>query len=226
MLERCLWCDNQIRTPLTVAWLFSLHSYQAPKLCHRCQPLFEPPEQPQCPQCGRFQTDELVCGDCRAWNERGFVALKNQALYPYHGLMQEYLDRYKFQGDYALRLLVKARLEQCVVNAGALIVPIPVTAKQRQQRKFNQVEGWLTDVDWVSALVAKPKTISQHQRSRRERMQTWQPFAINPAVVAQLQGGSVCLVDDVYTTGQTLHQAQQLLSQNGVIQVRSVTLAR
>ncbi|USS86967.1 ComF family protein [Fructilactobacillus cliffordii] len=226
MFERCLWCDNQLRPTLTVTWLFSLQPYQAPQLCHRCQPLFEPPKQPQCSQCGRFQTDVLICGDCQAWNEWGFAVLKNQALYPYHGMMQEYLDRYKFKGDYALRLLVKERLERCLPDDGSLIVPIPVATAQRQQRKFNQVEGWLTDVDWLDALVAKPKTTNQHQRSRQQRLQTWQPFSINPAAVTQLQGGSVCLVDDVYTTGQTVHQAQRLLLQNGAAQVCSVTLAR
>ncbi|USS84951.1 ComF family protein [Fructilactobacillus myrtifloralis] len=206
--------------------MLSFRPYQAPELCAKCERLFARPTGPQCPQCGRFQATTSRCRDCQEWNRREAVPLVNQALYPYHGLMQTYLERYKFQGDYALRSLVKAALVQACQREQELIVPVPLAPKQLALRKFNQVTGWLTDVAFVPALTAKPKLVSQHQQTRRQRLADWQPFALNPNTKAQLSGARVCLVDDVYTTGQTLHQAQRLLLAVGVRQVRSVTVAR
>ncbi|USS87808.1 ComF family protein [Fructilactobacillus hinvesii] len=226
MSELCLWCANPLRPNLSLTFLLSGREYTPPRLCRRCQELFIPPVGSQCPQCGRFQAESVPCRDCQEWKKRSGVPLVNQAVYPYHGIMQSYLERYKFQGDYVLRWLVKQRLERCLQHKQELIIPIPITATQRKQRKFNQVEGWLTEVVWVAALVARPRAISQHQQTRAQRLQTREPFTLNEQVLDQLQGSHVCLVDDVYTTGQTLHEAQRLLLSNGVQTVRSVTLAR
>ncbi|USS93615.1 ComF family protein [Fructilactobacillus ixorae] len=226
MREQCLWCAQPLQQQLPIAFLLSFRPYQVPDLCAKCVRLFARPTGPQCPQCGRFQATTSRCSECQWWNQRMAVPLVNQALYPYHGLMQTYLERYKFQGDYALRSLVKAAVVQVCQREQELIVPIPLAPTQLAVRKFNQVTGWLTDVAFVSALMAKPKLVSQHQQTRQQRLVGWQPFALNPSTAAQLPGTRVCLVDDVYTTGQTLHQAQRLLLAAGVQGVRSVTLAR
>lgn len=64
----------------------------------------------------------------------------------------------------------------------------------------------------------------QSQRDRAARLHRKQPFSI--AVTKDLVDQRVLLVDDVYTTGNTLYHAATLLYQLGAKEVKSLSLAR
>ncbi|WP_413627549.1 phosphoribosyltransferase family protein [Fructilactobacillus vespulae] len=150
--------------------------------------------------------------------------VNNYSFYPYEGVIKEYIDRYKFQGDYQLRhifvnLMKKQLPQDCV------IVPIPISAETMHKRHFNQVVGWL-DLKFTPALIAKPKAKSQFEKNRLERLLTGQPFEIDAKYSTQIEAKDICLVDDIYTTGATVHHAAQLLKSAGAKTVRSITLAR
>ncbi|WP_167550924.1 ComF family protein [Fructilactobacillus lindneri] len=151
--------------------------------------------------------------------------LINQSLYSYDGVIKEYIDRYKFQGDYRLRKLVATQITE-LIKKYEVVVPIPINQVTMGVRKFNQVTGWLEEVNYTMVLTAKPKLKAQFQKNRSERLQTQQPFAMNEKYVEMIKQKQICLVDDIYTTGTTLHHAAQLLLDNGAQSVRSITLAR
>ena len=134
------------------------------------------------------------------------------------------MHQYKFAGDYRLRAVFAAEFTAAIRQKRAeVVVPIPVT---QATRGFNQVTGLLDGVKLTPCLQHRTleKTAQSH-KSRRERLQTPQPFALS-GPVADLAGKRVLLVDDVYTTGRTLYHAADLLYQAGAANVISISLAR
>lgn len=136
------------------------------------------------------------------------------------------MHRYKFNGDYRLRLVFQRQFSRAVQQAGtALIIPIPITAETWQTRGFNQVIGLLREVQYQPLLELKVSTkTAQSSKTRTERLATPQPFTLkHPELVTNQR---VLLVDDVYTTGRTLYHAAALCQQAGCTWIGSVSLAR
>ena len=63
----------------------------------------------------------------------------------------------------------------------------------------------------------------QSEKTRQERLQLKQPFKVKENVGVPKK---VLLVDDVYTTGATIHLAAKVLKETGVEEVESLTLFR
>jgi predicted amidophosphoribosyltransferase len=74
-----------------------------------------------------------------------------------------------------------------------------------------------------------PELAGQHQalRKRQERLRAMRgAFVLAPEHLAAVQGQRLLLLDDVMTTGATLHSAAQTLLQAGAAQVSALVLAR
>lgn len=68
--------------------------------------------------------------------------------------------------------------------------------------------------------------MKQSSKNRQERLLLKQPFSIKKEWQGKLEGKSILLVDDVYTTGRTILYAKKLIEDSGASLVRSVSLAR
>ncbi|MFC6207639.1 ComF family protein [Levilactobacillus tongjiangensis] len=153
----------------------------------------------------------------------------NRALFQYDAGFKAYMQQYKFQGDYALRVVVQATLARALQRATYdVLVPIPVDVATWQSRGFNQVTGWLTGQPFFQALevVADHKERPQSAKTRAERLVTPQPFSLAPNACKVLQHQRVLLLDDVYTTGRTIRHAIDQINLSGAKAVTSLTLAR
>ncbi|CAJ2231204.1 hypothetical protein BGL38_02005 [Fructilactobacillus sanfranciscensis] len=224
-MDNCRWCGGFLNSNLKIHFILSFKPFIPKTLCDKCESLFTlPSREESCVDCGRFQASQKRCQDCEKWlNQK--QQLNNQALYLYHGIIKEYLERYKFKGDYRLHSLFQTRINS-LIEADELVIPIPVTKSTMKQRHFNQVTGMLGEIEFLDCLVAKPKAQAQSEKGRNERINAQQPFEINQKLVSKIKSQKVVLIDDVYTTGTTLHYAAQLLRENGAQSVRSITLAR
>ncbi|MBS9335611.1 ComF family protein [Fructobacillus sp. M1-13] len=143
------------------------------------------------------------------------------------------MSRYKFLGDYRLRLLFQQAMRERVIKrmkAEKLdyVIAIPISSERLAQRGFNQVAPFIPiQVPSCRPLRLKkqPKR-DQSSKSRKERMESSQPFELEPDALKVVKGKRLLIIDDVYTTGRTLHHASALLLEAGAVHVVSQSLAR
>ncbi|MGO0155014.1 ComF family protein [Leuconostoc mesenteroides] len=136
------------------------------------------------------------------------------------------MQQYKFNGDYKLRSIFNRELINLVHHSGMdLVVAVPVSHHTMMTRGFNQVASLLEGITLTEVLQVKvTNKIQQSHLNRKARMKREQPFSIiNEKMIA---GQNILLVDDVYTTGNTLHHAADLLLTHGANSVKSISLAR
>ena len=224
----CLLCNGPVAAKLTIRELIWPGRLAVPVVCPKCRQQFMPLEGEQhCPACCRLQETSQLCPECRCWRQMYSWKLTHQALYCYNTAMKEFMHQYKFAGDYRLRAVFAPEFTAAIRQKRAeVVVPIPVTQSTMATRGFNQVTGLLDGVKLMSCLQHRTleKTAQSH-KSRRERLQTPQPFALS-GLASDLAGKRFLLVDDVYTTGRTLYHAADLLYRAGAANVISISLAR
>lgn len=86
------------------------------------------------------------------------ILFHNAALFHYDEGMQEWMERYKFQGDYRLRTCFNEEINFYFQQHSAdYIIPVPLSEKRMQERGFNQVIGLLeaADVPYTPFLIRK-----------------------------------------------------------------------
>ncbi|MDT2525317.1 ComF family protein [Enterococcus raffinosus] len=220
---RCSCCQEELVSNLTLRELF----FSSNRRCYYCEKLFSKIDQETaCPGCGRSNSLEL-CQDCYLWEQKlGFV-MNNISLFHYDEGFRQWIERYKFIGDYRLRGAFLVELTQTLqLFRGYLICPLPLSKERFEQRGFNQVCGCL-DLTRCSyeALLKRVELTPQSEKSREERLQMTQPFELKVSK-EKIRNQRVLLVDDVYTTGRTLFHAAELLYKNGAETVKSLTFAR
>jgi len=114
------------------------------------------------------------------------------------------------------------------------IVPMPLSQQRLLERGFNQSAVLASALETGAprkvrhdVLVRIRDTAAQSSLPRRERhANVARAFAVHPDWFAQIRGKKVVLVDDVMTTGASLHAAARALSQAGVAQTMALVFAR
>lgn len=192
---------------------------QGEVLCKSCTDAFLPiDESSTCPLCGRWTGTPIVCGACITHPphfQRGCFG------FSFEGPLREGLHAFKFQGRKDVgRALVRTLSQRIFALADAfdVIVPLPVTAKRLNKRGFNQsfiiseeISGAAGKPVDYSTLVKTRETQDQYMLSKKERRKNVaRAFALK-GLGRELKGKRVLLVDDLFTTGNTVSEACKTL---------------
>ncbi|AVQ34327.1 ComF family protein [Staphylococcus muscae] len=146
------------------------------------------------------------------------------APYCYDGLLKEIIQRYKFMRDVGLaevlaRYMIwpKARYD--------IVIPMPSSPQNDALRTFNPVKYVLQSKGMqFHELLVMDNRHKQFDLSKKERFRIENP--IKTTDEKKLENKRILLVDDIYTTGKTAHNAAIKLFSSKVRKLDMLTFAR
>jgi len=207
-------------------------------ICTHCLSQIKYIRNPLCSKCGKpFYSEVLadhLCGDCLT-GKRYFN--RARAMGYYDGILRKaiHLLKYKLKNNLAFSLgnLMTDRMQSFLSGATYhLIIPVPLHTKRLRERGFNQAlllarlisKKYKIPLDGCT-LIRKRQTKPQVGLSEQDRKDNVKGSFL------LLKGDKVLdrdilLVDDVYTSGNTVEECSKVLIKAGAHKVDVLTLAR
>jgi ComF family protein len=209
------------------------HQWPAGAVCDACVAQFGQPV----PRCTTCATPVLAgmrqCGACIVTPpplDECLAAVPYA--YPWSGLVVTF----KFQehtgwASHFATLLRSAPWVEPALESADLLLPMPLSKERLQSRGFNQallLARALEPAKVAHDLLLRVKdTPPQSSLPRHARLASVQgAFAVDPLLASRLKDRRVVLVDDVMTSGASLHAAAKVLRQAGVSHITAIVFAR
>lgn len=192
-------------------------------------------DAPLCPKCGNLipsarSTRDVPCREC---TDQQYDAALAAGVYE-HALAATVLELKKTPNLSArVRDLITQAFNRTVPGTVDLLLPVPLSPSRRIERGFNQAEvigRFISDRNGVeldaSTLIRHKHTpvrrVAMDSKAREQSVKN--AFkVVRPALV---EGRSILLVDDVFTTGSTASNCAAELKKNGAAAVTVLTIAR
>ena len=209
------------------------HAWPSEPVCQGCIRRFSH-AQPRCQTCAlRVPSSVLRCGVCvtQPSSLDACVAAVSYE-YPWAGLVSllKFNDRPAWATQIAQVMQANTDVQH-VLDAVDLVIPMPLSAARLRTRGYNQalVLAQALRIEKLnSALLLRIKetpALSLLDREDRLRAMT-DAFAMEPLLAPKVRGKRIALIDDVMTTGATLHGAATVLKLAGAADVTGLVFAR
>ncbi len=210
-----------------------------PFVCQTCWEALTPISGPCCPHCGVPYTSSVAlshspdheCGACRS---KSPAFTQTWSLFPYQPPLKEAIILFKYRGK---RSLTKPFIQKMLPALPALpnidlLIPVPLHPQRLREREYNQshllahgLSQHLQIPLLISCLLRVRPTVPQTSLTKKQRLTNLhRAFSINNA--CHIQDKRILLIDDVFTTGTTLHECAKTLRKSGSGPVYGLTLAR
>lgn len=179
--------------------------------------------------CGREISDESkeYCSRC---DENRMSFERNFAVWRYDKWMKQSIAGFKYDGrkeyvDFYIRHMAGSYGRQLLKYGVTALVPVPISAKRRRYRGFNQAElladGLAKELGIASARFIKRvrNTAPLSGLSPAERMRNLcDAFLWDEKEASKWKEmpHTVALVDDIFTTGATMEACTRVLSEHGI----------
>ena len=194
-----------------------------------------------CPECNKRSIGGVTHFNCKKdYSLDGMISF-----FPYKGLVGAGIRslKYKFlrnlEGEFYKILLsvIKEKLKRNqamdlidFLKLKPVVIPVPLYWRKLNYRGFNQADIISEIVSKIfnlqfkdGVLIRRKRTKSQAKLSKIERKENLKlAFLIEKGKVFE----NVLLVDDVWTTGETMRSAGKVLKKSGVKKVWGLTVAR
>ncbi len=203
-------------------------------ICASCRNSLVYVEEPRCKKCGksiRYEEDEY-CMDC---NRETFAYETGRSIWVHKEPVNSSIYQFKYHNR---RIYAKAYVKELVQIHRATIdswkihtiIPVPIHKIRRRKRGYNQAEV-LADYLGVELEISVDKGIVRRikhtkpqknieKKNRKKNLEN--AFTVTKEWVGS---GNVLLIDDIYTTGSTIHAIAKVLKEAGVDKVYFLTIS-
>ncbi len=186
-------------------------------------------EKERCQCCGK----ELVCmkGKCMKCRESPVLKSTDSVipLFSYRLWTRELMFRWKMQEERSFSPLFAGLICQLLRKTGdKIIVPVPPRKGKIRKKGWDQIEELCLFLEKrygfrILRILERNTSGQQKKLSREQRLESIKTaYSLKP-YSGQLPQ-TVCLLDDVCTTGSTLESCAEILKAAGIKTVKAVTL--
>lgn len=199
-----------------------------------------------CGICGKIE-NEALCPICRKkldlldktnieiMQDKSFS--KHAYIFKYEGIIRENLINYKFNEQSYLNetfenIIIKNEKICRFIKSYDIIIPVPIHKKRYKERGYNQTELIATriaknlGIQAITDVLIKVKNNKpQSELTKAEREQN-----IKNVYIIQnkqkIKNKAILIIDDIYTTGNTVNECSKIIKQAGAREIAVLTLAK
>lgn len=194
-------------------------------LCDYCKYDIENEYFTDCVLCGKLANKNGICATCHPPYSRAWCVGERS------GVLSQLIDSFKFHRNYAAHKDLAALLSDCVgvLPPNAVIVPIPTLTSHRRRRGYDHTLLLAKALSHrqeipVTRLLRRASATTQRGNNKGVReLQAARAF-IRKGLIDENK--VYVIIDDITTTGATLHHAAKLLCQAGAKDVWVAVIAR
>jgi ComF family protein len=201
-------------------------------LCAGCIAATPRLEQPCCGRCAQPLQIGALCSHCAA-EPPAFDGV--YAPFLMRGPVREAIHLLKYNGVRVAALALGSLMADTIITAPHavdVVIPVPLHVSRSRSRGYNQAELLAREIGGRLNAPVRPELLQRARRTpplARSSDAAARRSAVADAFRAAgdgLGGARVLLVDDVCTTGATLHACASALKQSGAAFVWGVVAAR
>lgn len=231
------------RLPAAVSSLLPCHCVlcggpSAGALCADCDDHYFRFSATRCPQCGIAAPGCTGAINCAACLRRSPAFDATIVVTDYAPPVDQLVLALKFGRQLALAPALARLLKRAFDEAGAtrpdMLIAVPLGSARLAERGFNQSLEIARTLSKALALplekrglVRTRETLPQSLLPPNERRKNVKrAFSLDHRMLDKIRGRHVALVDDVMTTGETLHEAAATLKRFGAARITNFVFAR
>lgn len=209
------------------------HAWPAHSICEACVGAFAQPVA-RCTTCALPVAPGVrQCGACVLQAPPLDLCLAALPYaYPWSDLVADFKfhQRPGWAASFA-SLLRAAPWVEPALEAADLLLPMPLSAQRLRERGYNQADVLARALEPAKVahgvLLRVQDTPPQRTLARSERLRMVKnAFAVDPLKISRIAGKRLVLLDDVMTSGASLHAAAHVLRRAGATHITALVLAR
>ena len=202
-----------------------------PNVCGICDKIYK---KNLCPKC-EIRLNNLAKLKIDYYNNKYFS--KHLYIFKYEGIIKNKLIDYKFnQKTYIYKCIIEFITKNkkfCkILKSYDIIIPVPIHYFRKVKRGYNQSELLAKGISKILGLNYKNNVLKkiknnkpQSTKNKKDRKEN----VINAYKIKnvnEVTGKSIILLDDIFTTGNTVNECSKVLKQNGAKDVAIITIAK
>ncbi len=225
-MKTCLSCNGIIMRNLNFSNIFK-NDFEL--LCETCLNRLEQVKN-GCARCCK-KGSEVICEDCRYWEAYELTKMfqiTNYSMYYYNDFGKSMIEKIKFSGDLKCLLAFRNQILEYFKEkkwSDIYLVPVPLHEERLKERGFNQSLALANLIPFpILDVVVKLNNEKQSKKKRIDRLCFDAQYALKEN--AELLNKKIMIVDDIYTTGATIHKIGKLFADKHIKEIMSFTLFR